>query len=84
MKQYTTYECERCGRKSNNYNEIYKCEASHTNLTVEELKEYNELKKRAEQWGHILYRTNNQANRDKEDEAIRLVLAFEKKHDIKL
>lgn len=35
MKQYIIYECENCGKKSKDKNEIMKCEVAHLNLSEE-------------------------------------------------
>jgi cytochrome c553 len=82
MKTYAMYECSKCHKKSQVRAKIDECEASHLNITPEELNMYKELKERARLRSYIVYRTNNQENRDLEDAAIKDLLDFEKQHNI--
>lgn len=83
MKMYTMHACDFCENESKNYDEIAECEAKHLGITVKERAEYIDLKERVKHWSHIVYITNNQENRDKEEEAIKAVIDFERIHNIK-
>ena len=43
MREITIYECEKCGKQSENRKVIQECEASHIGLTIEEVKEWKML-----------------------------------------
>lgn len=78
MKIYTVHQCDFCKNKSKSYDEIAECESKHLGLTVKERAEYIDLKERAKQWSHIVYRTNNQENRDKEEELLKQLLTLKR------
>lgn len=83
MKSYTVYECEFCGKVSRNQAEIAECEASHYGLTVDEMKEWHRLKELVKNKCYVVSVTKN-AKTDKEaDDAINVLLEFEKQHGIK-
>lgn len=46
MKQYIIYECETCGKRSEDQAEIIACEAAHIGLTVAENREWEDLKRK--------------------------------------
>lgn len=46
MKEYTIYECEKCGKQSKYKTEIMKCEMAHSNLTEKEQEEWENIKKK--------------------------------------
>ena len=76
------YVCECCGKESTDAKKIESCEATDLGLTIEQLQEYREMQWRAESWGAIVSRRNNQENRTGEEKAIRELLEFEKEHAI--
>lgn len=80
MKQKLVYICEYCGKDSTSYGEIERCEASHLNISIGELREYREMQWRAEVWADIVKRSNSQKDRDAENRAILEVKKFEKLH----
>ncbi len=82
MKQIIQYECEKCGKKSENYDDIAECEAKHLGISVVERAKYIDLQWIAKQWSYIVNRSNNEENRNKHDEAIQKLINFEKEHDI--
>ena len=84
MKQYSIYVCETCGYESKNCNEMREHEAAHLGLTVKEMEEYNSLKSFAAHMGSVVSTTNNEMTRNKFDEAIENLTAFEKEHGIKV
>ena len=83
MKEYLTYVCEKCGKESRNKEEIYKCEASHLGLTVEEKHIYDELQSNVNLKSHILYVTKNEESEKEFDAAVEKLLEFERMHGIK-
>ena len=83
MKQHVIYECKTCGKKSENREEILKCEAVHLGLTIAEKKTYDFLKKRVEQAGYVVSRTKNEETDKAFDKAINELIAFEKEFGIK-
>lgn len=83
MKRHIIYECETCGKRSEDREEIMKCEAAHLKLTVQEKQEWESLKERARYAGSVVSRTKNEETDKAFDEAIKALLAFEKEHRIK-
>lgn len=83
MKKYIVYECEKCGMKSQTYNEIWECEASHLGLTSKEMVKYTDLKETVRYWSSVVSSTNNNDTRGKLDRAIEKLIVFEEKYDIK-
>lgn len=82
MKHYTTYVCENCGKESRDMQEIDACEAAHFGLSVNELHEYQLLNLKATRYVRFAQNTNSQRTRDQEEQAIRELLEFERKHGI--
>lgn len=87
MKKHIVYECEYCGKKSDNKNEILKCENSHIKLTEEEKFELMVLKRSVshkylqsrfanEQYAQCAVRNFNKSCEE--------LLDFCKKHNIKV
>lgn len=83
MKQHIIFECETCGKQSENREEIMKCEAAHLGLTIAEKQEWESLKERARYAGVVVSRTKNEETDKAFNEAIETLLAFEKEHKIK-
>ena len=83
MKQHIIFECETCGKQSENREEIMKCEAAHLGLTITEKQEWESLKERARYAGAVASRTKNEETDKAFDEAVETLLAFEKEHRIK-
>lgn len=82
MKQHIIYECEKCGKKSKDKNEIIKCEAAHLNLSEEEYQQWEELKQDVRYVSHIVSTCKNEQTNKEFDDAIAELLAFEKKHGL--
>lgn len=82
MKQYIIYECETCGRKSKDKNEIIKCEAAHLNLAEEEYHQWEELKRDVRYASHIVSTFKNEQTEQEFDDAITKLMKFEKLHGI--
>ena len=83
MKQHIIFECETCGKQSENREEIMKCEAAHLGLTIAEKQEWESLKERVRYAGVVVNRTKNEETDKAFNEAIETLLAFEKEHKIK-
>lgn len=83
MKQYIIYECENCGIKSKDRNEIIKCEAAHLNLSEEEYHQWEELKQDVRYASHIVSTCKNEQTDKEFDDAIEKLMEFEKLHEIK-
>lgn len=80
MKRIVIYECEKCGKKSEDIHEILACESSHMGLTVAEKEEWDKLKKACEDAGSVVSRRCNEKMNKAYDAAIDALLEFEKKH----
>ncbi len=80
MKSYTMFVCEKCGKQSKDSKEILKCEASHYGLTVEQMKEWENLKDDVRNSG--VGRTSNKYTRISFDTAMNELLKFEKEHGL--
>ena len=83
MKKYVIYECEKCGMKSKICEEIERCEANHIGLTLEERAKYLDLEEKVKIHSHIASRTNNERTRNDLDKAIKELIEFEGKYNIK-
>ena len=83
MKQHIIFECETCGKQSENREEIMKCEAVHLGLTITEKQEWESLKERVRYASSVVSRTKNEETDKAFDEAVETLLAFEKEHRIK-
>ena len=83
MKQHIIFECETCGKQSENREEIMKCEAAHLGLTITEKQEWESLKERVRYASSVVSRTKNEETDKAFDEAVETLLAFEKEHRIK-
>lgn len=82
MKQYTIYECEKCGKKSKDKTEIIKCEAAHLNLSEEEYRQWEELKQNVRYASHIVSTCKNEQTDKEFEDAIAELMDFEKLHGI--
>lgn len=83
MKKHIIYECETCGKQSENREEIMECEAAHLGLTIAEKQEWESLKEHARYAGAVVSRTKNDETEKAFDEAVEALIAFEKEHSIK-
>ena len=83
MKQHIIFECETCGKQSENREEIMKCEVAHLGLTISEKQEWESLKERVRYSSSVVSRTKNEETDKAFDEAVETLLAFEKEHRIK-
>lgn len=85
MKMYQVYVCEKCGKESQNHDEIELCETIHMGLnTLEEKHTYDSLKAFVEYCGNVVSTTNNDRARKDFDEAIEKLIAFEKEHGMEV
>ena len=84
MKRIMVYVCEKCGKQSQNIEEILKCEAAHFGLTLDEMKEWQALEAKAKQAGAIVYNIKNEQTEKDYDKAIDKLMVFEKTHGIYL
>lgn len=82
MKQIIYYVCEKCGFKSEDAKSVEECEARHLNLSVEEYRNYLDLKREAAHYGSIVSETNNEQTRKQFDIACEELTDFEVKHGI--
>lgn len=82
MKQYMIFECENCGKKSKNREEIIKCEAAHLNLSDDEYRKWEELKQNVRYASHIVSTCKNEQTDKEFDDAIDELMDFERKHGI--
>ena len=80
MKQYTIYECETCGRRSEDQAEIIACEAAHIGLTVAENHEWENLKRRCQDTARTVSYTNNEMTQKAFDDSIEALIQFEQVH----
>ena len=83
MNQHIIYECKTCRKKSENKEDILECEAAHLGLTIAEKKTYDFLKERVKYASSVVSRTKNEETDKAFNEAIEMLLAFEKEHRIK-
>lgn len=82
MKTRMIFECDKCGKKSSDRDEIMKCEASHLGLTVVEMEEWERLKADVRYKGTIVSTYKNE-NTDRDfDKAIYRLMEFEKEHGL--
>ena len=84
MKQYTVHVCEICGYESRNYEYMRTHEANHFNLTVKEMDEYNSLKSFVRHLSSVVLNNNNVTTRQKYDESVEKLIAFEEEHNINI
>ncbi len=82
MKQYMIYECENCGKKSKDKEEIIKCEAAHLNLSDDEYRKWEELKQNVSYTSHIVSTCKSEQTNKEFDDALEELMDFEKKHGI--
>lgn len=82
MKQYMMYECEKCGYKSKSSLKVEECEAFHLDLTLEEYRQYKELKKKAEDCGRMTSVCKNEQTDEEFNKAINNLIVFEKDHNL--
>lgn len=82
MKEVTYFKCEKCGKVSENMDEILACEASHYGLSVEEKKEWDELKEARILAGSVVAQMNNEETRKEYDEAVASCVKYELDHNI--
>ena len=83
MKQYTVYVCETCGYESRDVEDMRIHEASHLGLTLKEMETYKAMKSFAVYMGSVIANRKNEETERKYDEAIQVVIDFEKEHGIK-
>lgn len=82
MKQHTIYECEKCGKQSNDREEIMICEAAHFGLTVAEKQEWERLKNKVIYEKSCSFDTINEYTRKELENDISKLMNFEKLHGL--
>ena len=82
VKRIVIYECSKCGKRSENKEEIMKCDAAHMGLTVDEKMEYEKLRQACVDAGSLNSRRSNEETNKIWDDAIYACLAFEHDHHI--
>ena len=82
MKQYMVYECENCGYTSRNRDDILRCEASHLNISVEIMLEWDDMKQKVRHLSAIRLGCCNEQTRYDFDNAVEKLIAFEKENNI--
>lgn len=82
MKQYIIYECEKCGKQSEDREEIMICEATHFGLTVAEKQEWESLKEKVRYKSAIVSSCKNEQTDKEFDDAIEELMNFENEHGI--
>ena len=82
VKRIVIYECSKCGRRSQNKEEIMRCDAAHMGLTVDEKMEYEKLRQACVDAGSLNSRRSNEETNKIWDDAIYACLAFEHDHHI--
>ena len=80
MKQHIIYECEKCGKQSEDREEIMICEAAHFGLTVAEKQEQEQLKEKVRHKSAIVSSCKNEQTHKEFDDAIAELIDFEKLH----
>ena len=86
MKEYKIYECEICGKKSQDFNEIIKCECTCLGLTLEDKQKWKHLRKLVKNGQFLLSKCKEE---DKEryqsiyDEDLENLKQFETEHNLK-
>lgn len=76
------FECENCGKKSKNREEIIKCEAAHLNLSDDEYRKWEELKQNVRYTSHIVSTCKNEQTNKEFDDAIAELMDFEREYGI--
>lgn len=84
MKQRTIYQCEYCSTEYKNYSEAFQCEAKCLGLTQDEYIKYLDLLAEEKDAGSAIYICKNDKTEKRFDDAIRNVIAFQKKHGIEM
>ncbi len=82
MKQHIIYECEHCGKQSEDREKIMECEAAHFGLTIAEKQEWEQLKVKVRYTSAIVSSCKNEQTDKEFDDAIAELMGFEKKHGI--
>lgn len=84
MKQHIIYECENCGKKSKDREEIMECEAAHYGLTIAEKQEWEQLKEKVRHKSAIVSSRKNEQTDKEFNDAIEELMDFENKHEIEV
>ena len=82
VKRIVIYECSKCGKRSENKEEIMKCDAAHMGLTVDEKMEYEKLRQACVMAGSLNSKRSNDETNKAWDDAIQECLEFEHDHQI--
>lgn len=80
MKTEIIYECEICGKKSNNFEEIEKCEMEHCGVTKREVIKYDRLYRDMRNKSSTVFFVRNDATIADYDESIKRIIEFEEEH----
>lgn len=84
MKQKIIYQCEYCLTEYENHSEAFQCEAKCLGLTQDEYIKYLDLLAEERDAGFAVYICKNDKTEKRFDDAIRNVIAFQKKHGIEM
>lgn len=82
MKVQMIYCCEMCATQFSDPDAAREHEASHFGLLVEEYSKWGELVEAAEEAGHMTSVCQDDETRQKFDEAVTALVAFEKAHKL--
>lgn len=82
MKKHVIYECETCGKKSEDMTEIIACEAAHLGLTIAEKKEWEALEEKMRKAADTVSCSSNEETQKAFDDAVDEILQFEKEHNL--
>ena len=82
MKTYQIRECEKCGKRSEDFKEIATCEASHLGLTLEEYREYQDLKHGVKAFLHMASRDSSDSTMNGLNIFNKDLAEFKEKHNI--
>ena len=83
IKHVTYYVCQFCGKQFTNENHCKVHEASELGLSNKEYEKLEELEKKEKETSWRLASSSNQKLREAQDKAIKKVVAFREKHNLK-
>jgi hypothetical protein len=82
MKATLVYRCKYCKKESRDAAVIEACEASHYGLTVAEMRQWKKLEKQVKDACGICSVTHNEKTEKDADDAIGVLLRFEREHHL--
>ena len=84
MKRRILYQCEYCSTEYENHSAAFRCEAQCLGLTQDAYIKYLDLLAEENDAGIAVYICKNDKTEKRFDDAIRNVIAFQKKHGIEM